>query len=275
MKNELYNPSIFKVLEDKFLPYFFICSGLVLRDTGLTRITNGCIERHHGCVKFKSEKNVLPHTYIIRNYDSFQGQASGYLQNFNKVTKKRKFEIQDSADDSNKYLSQENWSKKRDTFLNLQAQGDKNRMGYQKNVDVSDLVEKNNTTGTACKLVITIKGINVYQNNLESLVCRTKSTKAWLHDNTIEAYAKMHANNALLIPTFTVDKIFQGDYSSIFSEFFAVNFIYGIRHINENHWNCFVVNFIDSSFIYIDPRGNCAETVTSALNHWRYICLKY
>ena len=117
-------------------------------------------------------------------------------------------------------------------------------MGYQKVVDVSDLLEKK--LKTVSKLITTIKGISVYQNNLDSLLCRTKSTKAWLHNNIIEAYVKMHSNNALLIPSFTCDKIFHGDYSSILSKFFAVDFIYGKSHINENHWNCFVVNINDS-----------------------------
>ena len=105
---------------------------------------------------------------------------------------------------------------------------------------------------------------------MDSLLSKSKTNKSRLHDNTIEAYIKMHSNNALMIPAFTVNKIFSGDYSSVFENFYEIDYVCGLRHINDNHWTCFFVNLHDNSFIYIDPKGNIDEVVTSALNHWRY-----
>ena len=192
IRNTLYNPVLIKLLKDKYFPYFFLSSGLVLKETRLTRITNGCLEQYQGFVKNNADKNVLPHRHIIRNCDVVNGQASNYLSQIKNLRKRKaNDEPVDEASELNKYDSEENWSRRRETFVALGSVANKQKMGYQKLVDISELNDENKIPlkkNSTSKLIITIQGIPLYQSNLDSLLSKSKTKKAWLDDSAIEAY---------------------------------------------------------------------------------------
>lgn len=50
-----------------------------IRNTGLTRITNGCLEQYNGFRKRKTIKNRIPHRYLLDNYSTVDGDGRKYL----------------------------------------------------------------------------------------------------------------------------------------------------------------------------------------------------
>ena len=66
------------------MPYIFIWAGFVLQGTGLTRITNGVIEKFQGSMKRNAPKNQLPHMHINCNFEYVHGRAVHYLRTLSK-----------------------------------------------------------------------------------------------------------------------------------------------------------------------------------------------
>ena len=89
-----------------------------------------------------------------------QGQVYGYLNQIKTDSNKRRRDITNKSEDAkNKFISKENLWKKRVIFATLRANADQ-RMGYQKNVDFSDLKEKHSQkTPLSNRPVITITTI--------------------------------------------------------------------------------------------------------------------
>ena len=55
-KNIFYCKKYFDHLENKFMPYFFIWGAIVLKGSGMTRITNGVLEVYQGFMKKRLTK---------------------------------------------------------------------------------------------------------------------------------------------------------------------------------------------------------------------------
>ena len=115
-KNPLYSSKYIDHLENKFMPYFFIWGGIVLKGTNMTRITNGVLESYQGFLKKKNDKDVLPHRHLITNYETVNGLTCEYLESIANEKKGIKRKIQElSPDDGfaekNPTEATENWEK--------------------------------------------------------------------------------------------------------------------------------------------------------------------
>lgn len=144
--NSFYCPDLIDHLLKHYMPYSFLWSGFVLRDTGLTRLTNGALETYNGTRKRKVTKNRLPHHYLTKNFTTFQGHTMEYLNNLAKSKKnnanesnKRKQLEKDlpNFEEKKMYDENENWAKGRSSLL-ITCQKSCG-MGYQRNVDLETI----------------------------------------------------------------------------------------------------------------------------------------
>lgn len=86
--NCLYCPKLIELLLDNYMPYCFMWSGFVLRDTGLARLVNGSLENYIEISKKNVTKNQLPNQYINKSFDLVNSYAIEYLSTVDRLETK-------------------------------------------------------------------------------------------------------------------------------------------------------------------------------------------
>lgn len=88
-QNPYYCPDLVNMLMNRFMPYVFIWSGLVLRGTGKSRWTNGYIEAY-----FRTKKthglHSSPANYVLKTFKCAKGEIIQYVDKNPITAKKRK-----------------------------------------------------------------------------------------------------------------------------------------------------------------------------------------
>lgn len=137
--NDYHEPRYIDLLMDKYMPYAFLWS-FTSRGTGLSRITNGCLESYNGFKKRKATKNRLPHRYIRDSFEAIDGQAIEYLETIQtKTSFKRRIDSDNEYEGDKKHKCTENYDKRRKNSFEPPKQ---NSMGYQKKVDIEAVTKK-------------------------------------------------------------------------------------------------------------------------------------
>ena len=98
----------------------------MLRETGLTSL-----EQYQGWRKNKIIKNLLPHQFLTRSFETINGMAIECLETIDKKPAVNKRKVLEKSE-SNKYDLEENWHKKRSNIM-----PNPTAICYNRNVDLS------------------------------------------------------------------------------------------------------------------------------------------
>ena len=167
------------------MPYSFLFS-FAMRGTGLTRMTNGCLESYNGFRKNNIPKNRLPHRHIRDSYEPIVGQAIEYLDVISKATNSKKKKTFESASEDEecegdkKHKCFENYAKMRKRSFQPPTQ---RNMGYQRTVDI-EMVETQSKAKSIFKNKKCKKSSPLQADDIDNLLISTN----WLNNFVIEAY---------------------------------------------------------------------------------------
>jgi len=286
--NDYYNPKVIELLLDKYMPYSYVWSGFVLKDTDLNRLTNGCLEEYNGFRKKKTIKNRLPHRYLQDNFTVVDGDAINYIDIISNKSKskikslKRHLNSDDDFDTDDeiklKHTCVEEWQKKRTSFIQQPFGHKQHTMGYNKPVDF-EIIEKATYEKKVDKKKQSIfkkKGPLLPED--ASLLLKPKE---WLSNFVMQGYFSKWIKSLDFLDTFLMESVTSTsilvtcDYEYTLLEdidFNKYNKIVGFVNIDNNHWNCFYANKTTAKFIYIDPYGASPKRVNNCLNQWKYFC---
>ena len=96
--NEYYNPKFVKFLQDFFMPYCFLWSGLVLKGLNISRVNNGSLEKYIGHKKSKL-KSLEPSDYVNQTYLSTKGRVIDFENHLNRNNENDDFDSDENCSD--------------------------------------------------------------------------------------------------------------------------------------------------------------------------------
>jgi hypothetical protein len=80
LKNKFYCPEIIEFLLDQYMPYCFVWASFALKDYGVTRMSNGLIEKYNQYRKGGDLKLARPCIYLEKVVEGVEAHAFRYLE---------------------------------------------------------------------------------------------------------------------------------------------------------------------------------------------------